>query len=75
MSDSKVSEMLQVIRNQIATLSFEELRLIKTIRNIRQQRNYLIEVLENHEPKPNLIKDDDEGLEKIIEFPNDQVKN
>ena len=48
MSDSKISEMLQVIRNQIATLSFEELRLIKTIRNIRQQRNYLIEVLENH---------------------------
>ena len=75
MSYSKISEMLQVIRNQIATLSFEELRLIKTIRNIRQQRNYLIEVLENHEPKPNLIKDDDEGLEKIIEFPNDQVKN
>ena len=75
MSDSKISEMLQVIRNQIATLSFEELRLIKTIRNIRQQRNYLIEVLENHEPKPNLIKYDDEGLEKIIEFPNDQVKN
>ena len=75
MSDSKISEMLQVIRNQIATLSFEELRLIKTIRNIRQQRNYLIEVLENHEPKQNLIKDDDEGLEKIIEFPNDQVKN
>jgi len=75
MSDNRISEMLQVIRNQIATLSFEELRLIKTIRNIRKQRNYLIEVLDNHDPKPNLIKDDDEDFQKIIEFPNDQVKN
>jgi|TARA_B100000287_G_scaffold194564_1_gene183701 hypothetical protein len=75
MSNDKSSELLQVIRNQIAALSFEELRLIKTIRNIRQQRNYLIEVLDNHDPKPNLIKDDDEDFQKIIEFPNDQVKN
>lgn len=75
MSNDKSSELLQVIRNQIAALSFEELRLIKTIRNIRKQRNYLIEVLDNHDPKPNLIKDDDEDFQKIIEFPNDQVKN
>tara|TARA_R100000005_G_C4977047_1_gene188092 strand:- start:115 stop:342 length:228 start_codon:yes stop_codon:yes gene_type:complete len=75
MSDNRISEMLQVIRNQIATLSFEELRLIKTIKNIRQQRDYLIQVLDSHEPKSNLIKDDDEDFQKIIEFPNDQVKN
>ena len=75
MSDAKVSELLQAIRNQIAALSFEELRLIKTIKNIRHQRNYLIEVLEESEPKTTSFEDDDENFEKVIEFPNDQVKN
>ena len=75
MSNDKSSELLQVIRNQVAALSFEELRLLKTVRNIRQQRNYLIEILEDSKPKSNTFEDDDEGLEKIIEFPNDQVKN
>ncbi len=75
MSDDKFSNILQVIRNQIAALSFEELRLIKTVKNIRQQRNYLIEILENSESKPNLFEDDNEDFEKVIEFPNGQVKN
>ena len=75
MSNDKSSELLQVIRNQVAALSFEELRLLKTVRNIRQQRNYLIEILEDSEPKSNTFEDDDENIEKVIEFPNDQVKN
>jgi hypothetical protein len=75
MSNEKSSELLQVIRNQIAALSFEELRLIKTIKSIRQQRNYLIEVLEDSRSETNLIEDSDEDFEKVIEFPNDQVKN
>jgi hypothetical protein len=75
MSNEKSSELLQVIRNQIAALSFEELRLIKTIKSIRQQRNYLIEVLEDSKSETNLIEDSDEDFEKVIEFPNDQVKN
>ena len=75
MGDEKYSNILQVIRNQIAALSFEELRLIKTVKSIRQQRNYLIEVLESSDPKPDLFESRDEDLEKVIEFPNDQVKN
>ena len=75
MSDKRSSELIQVIRNQIAALSFEELRLIKTIKSIRQQRNYLIEVLEDTHTKPKPLEDSDEDFEKVIEFPNDQVKN
>ena len=75
MSNDKSSELLQVIRNQVAALSFEELRLLKTVRNIRQQRNYLIEILEDSKPKSNTFEDDDENIEKVIEFTNDQVKN
>ena len=75
MSNDKSSELLQVIRNQVAALSFEELRLLKTVRNIRQQRNYLIEILEDSKPKSNTFEDDDENIEKVIEFPNYQVKN
>jgi len=75
MDDEKYSNILQVIRNQIAALSFEELRLIKTIKNIRQQRNYLIEFLEDSQSTSTPFEDNDEDFEKVIEFPNDQVKN
>ena len=74
MSDGKLSNLINVIKNQIGVLSFEELRLIKTIKNIRQQREYLLHVLSETTSSVNDNEDINENFEKVIEFPNDQVK-
>ena len=75
MDDKKFSNLISAIKNQIGTLSFEELRLIKTIKNIRQQREYLLHVLNETTSSVNDNGDVNEDFEKVIEFPNDQVKN
>jgi len=75
MGDEKLSNLINAIRNQIGALSFEELRLIKTIKNIRQQREYLLHVLNETTPSVNDNEDIDENFEKVIEFPSDQIKN
>ena len=74
MSDGKLSNLINVIKNQIGVLSFEELRLIKTIKNLRQQREYLLHVLSETTSSVNDNEDINENFEKVIEFPNDQVK-
>jgi|TARA_R110000824_G_scaffold71132_2_gene182339 hypothetical protein len=74
MSDGKLSNLINVIKNQIGVLSFEELRLIKTIKNLRQQREYLLHVLNETTSSVNDNEDINENFEKVIEFPNDQVK-
>lgn len=75
MNDDKVPNLISAIKNQIAALSYEELRLIKTIKNIRVQREYLIHTLNETTASAETIEDIDEDFEKVIEFPNDQVKN
>ena len=75
MGDEKLSNLISAIKNQIGALSFEELRLIKTIKNIRQQREYLLQVLNETTSSVNDNEDINENLEKVIEFPNDQVKS
>ena len=47
----------------------------KTIKNIRQQREYLLHVLNETTSSVNDNEDINENLEKVIEFPNDQVKS
>ena len=74
MSDGKLSNLINAVKNQIGVLSFEELRLIKTIKNLRQQREYLLHVLNETTSSVNDNEDINENFEKVIEFPNDQVK-